>query len=338
MNILVTGASGFIGKAFVKSLIKENLGYDIYCAVRKTSKIDELKELGVNFVDFDLTDYSTFGPAVKNMDTVVHFAANFDFLASEESLFALNVDATKELAEASLENGVKHFIYCSSTEAVGNVIDATEDSEYNPDEVYGRSKMEAEKILLDMHAEKGLPVTIARPSGVFGPGDNYVFKEMIISVDRSIINKVFPTSAKSKIHFTYIDDVVQGFIKIVQNREKAVGQIYHLTSDEPQTYRQMFTVIAKKLGRRPPIFISPFPVILAKPFWPFIVKFYRWRGFGYPYVPNALKKIKTSRNYLNLKAKQELGFQPKVSFEEGVEKTVEWMRGEGMIKTKLKTK
>ncbi|MHA1332089.1 MAG: NAD-dependent epimerase/dehydratase family protein, partial [Candidatus Hodarchaeales archaeon] len=124
----------------------------------------------------------------------------------------------------------------------------------------------------------------------------------------------------------------------VQNREKAVGQIYHLTSDEPQTYRQMFTVIAKKLGRRPPIFISPFPVILAKPFWPFIVKFYRWRGFGYPYVPNALKKIKTSRNYLNLKAKQELGFQPKVSFEEGVEKTVEWMRGEGMIKTKLKTK
>ncbi|MHA1332015.1 MAG: NAD-dependent epimerase/dehydratase family protein, partial [Candidatus Hodarchaeales archaeon] len=208
MNILVTGASGFIGKAFVKSLIKENLGYDIYCAVRKTSKIDELKELGVNFVDFDLTDYSTFGPAVKNMDTVVHFAANFDFLASEESLFALNVDATKELAEASLENGVKHFIYCSSTEAVGNVIDATEDSEYNPDEVYGRSKMEAEKILLDMHAEKGLPVTIARPSGVFGPGDNYVFKEMIISVDRSIINKVFPTSAKSKIHFTYIDDVV----------------------------------------------------------------------------------------------------------------------------------
>ena len=98
----------------------------------------------------------------------------------------------------------------------------------------------------------------------------------------------------------------------------------------------MFVTISKALGRRPPIFISIFPLILAKPFWPFIVKFYRWRKFGYPFVPNALKKISSSRNHLNTKAKRDLDFESSVNFKLGIEKEVDWMRSRGMIKTKLK--
>ncbi len=336
MKVLVTGASGFIGKAFVKALINENPNIEIYCAVRKTSNVEELKKLKVKFVNFDLTDYTTFFQAVKEKDVIVHFAANFNFLASEESLFKQNVDATRELAEVALKENIKHFIYCSTTEAMGIVTDGTEDSDYNPDEVYGRSKMEAEKTLLRMKENDQLPLTIVRPTGVFGPEDNYTIKEMIECVDRTILSKVFPTAAKNFIHYTYIDDIVQGFIKIIENPEKSIGEIYILASDEPQTYRELFITISKALGRRSPIFISPFPIILARPFWPLMVKFYRWRNFGYPFVPNGIKKISTSRNYLNIKAKRDLGFNSTVNFETGIEREVAWMRSQEMIKTKLK--
>lgn len=99
---------------------------------------------------------------------------------------------------------------------MGIATDGTEESEYNPDEVYGRSKMEAEKSLTKMKENDQLPLTIVRPTRVFGPGDNYTIREMIISVDGTFLNKVFPTSAKNFIHFTYIDDIVKGFIEILE--------------------------------------------------------------------------------------------------------------------------
>jgi dihydroflavonol-4-reductase len=336
MKVLVTGASGFLGKAFIKALIYEHPDIEIFCAVRKTSNVEELQNLDKKIVNFDLTDFTTFPQAVKEKDVVVHFAANFNLLASEESLFKLNVEATKELAEVSIKENIKHFVYCSTTEAMGIVTDGTEESDYNPDEVYGRSKMEAEKALLSMKENNKLPLTIVRPTGVFGPGDNYIIKEMIESVDRTILNKVFPTAAKNYIHYTYIEDIIQGFIKIIENPEKSIGEIYILASDEPQTYRELFIVISRALGRKPPFFISYFPIFIARPFWPLIVKFYRWRNFGYPFVPNAFKKISSSRNYLNLKAKRDLGFLPTINLEIGIENEVAWMRSQDLIKTKLK--
>ena len=179
MKILVTGASGFIGSTLIHHLVTKKLDYEIFAAVRKTSNITKLKELGVKMENFDLNNYTTFEHAVQDKDIVVHLAANFDFLASEESLFKQNVEATIKLAEVCLSLNVSHFVYCSSTEALGAIINGTEESEYQPDEVYGKSKMQAEKILLQMCHKRNFPVTIVRPSGVFGPGDNYVFREII---------------------------------------------------------------------------------------------------------------------------------------------------------------
>lgn len=336
MRIFVTGASGFIGKAFVKTLHNDYPDINITCGVRKSSDIEELRKMGLNLVLFDLDSTSEFESVITDYDTVVHFAANFNLLASKESLLKQNVVATKDLAYACIEKNVKHFIYCSSSEALGVVVDGKEDSPYNPDELYGISKMEAEKVLLDLLEEKNLPVTIVRPSGVFGPGDNYVVKEWIESLDRSILNKIIPVSGENLIHWTYIDDIVQGFIKILLNKEQCIGEIFHLCSDQPQTYREVLVTIIDKLNRKKPLIIKFIPVFFYRPFWPFVVAFYRWKGLGYPYVPNAMKKVGTNRSYSNNKAKRVLGFQPKTDFAIGIEKEVEWMREQGILKKRLK--
>ncbi|MHA2226186.1 MAG: NAD-dependent epimerase/dehydratase family protein [Candidatus Hodarchaeales archaeon] len=337
MKVLITGATGFIGKAFVSKLVAKKLGYDIYCAVRKTSRIEELKELNVNFVNFDLTDFSTFSPAIKGMDKVIHFASLFNFHAPRDLLFLQNVEASQKLAEICLENKVQHFVYCSSAEALGNVINGTEESDYNPDEklgYYGLSKMEAEKSLLKMQEDNNLPLTIARPSGVIGPGNCYPFNELIESIDKNALNaKIFPGSGHHTVHWTYIDDVVEGFIKIIQNPDKTIGQIFILASDYPQSYKEIFTVIAKKLGKSPPKFIQHFPIFIGKLFWPIIHYYYKFKGMDiFPFKPGSLHNSTVSRSYMNLKAKRILDLNPEVDFETGVEKTVEWMREHEMLR------
>ncbi|MHA2244079.1 MAG: NAD-dependent epimerase/dehydratase family protein [Candidatus Hodarchaeales archaeon] len=235
MKILVTGATGFIGKAFVKSLIGEKVEYDIYCAVRKTSKKEDLERLGIKLVNFDLIEHTTFIPAVKGMDIVVHFASHYKDWdrTPEDVLLSCNVEATQKLAKACLEANVKHFVYCSSTEALGKVVNGTEESDYNPDETYGETKMETEKILLEMQKMKNLPLTIARSTGVIGFGDCYPFNDLILAVDQGLIllPRILPGSGEGTIHWTDIDDIVQGFIKIIQMPEKTIGQIFNLASN-----------------------------------------------------------------------------------------------------------
>jgi len=329
MNILVTGATGFIGKAFVLALESEGKGHVISCAARKSSNTDELKSKGIRIVHFDMDDYTTFKPAVEGQDTVVHFATLFDFEASEEDLRKYTVEATRELANACLDAGVNHFIYCSSTEALGAVIDGDEETAYNPDTPYGKNKAEAEKLLLDMRDNQGLQLTIARPSGVYGPGDYYVMKETIEAVYRGLV-PVLPSSAKTTtIHFTYIDDIVQGFMKIIDN-PVTTGKIYNLCSDEPQLYHDLHKAVLIALGRKP---VTRYvPVWMAKIGMPVLRTYAKLRGrYLFPLGKEGMKKLTSSRSYSNAKAKKELGFKPAVELPEGMKKTVEWMFGEGLL-------
>lgn len=329
MNILVTGATGFIGKAFVLALESEGKGHTISCAARKSSNTEDLELRGLKIVHFDMDDYTSFKPAVEGQDTVIHFATMFDFEASEKDLRKYTIEATEELARACLDAGVNHFIYCSTSEALGAVINGTEEVDYNPDTLYGKCKAETEKLLLDMRDNQGLGLTIVRPSGVFGPGDYYVVKEIIEAVYNGLV-PVLPSSAKTTaIHFTYIDDIIQGFLKIVDNPD-TVGKIYNLCSDKPQLYHELHKAILKALGRKP---VTRYvPVWMAKVGMPLLRTYAKMRGrYLFPLGKEGMKKLTSSRSYSNAKAKKELGFKPVVDFEDGMKKTVEWMENEGLL-------
>ncbi|MFX0122061.1 MAG: NAD-dependent epimerase/dehydratase family protein [Candidatus Hodarchaeota archaeon] len=331
----MTGASGFLGSAFVQALAGKKTDFNVYCAIRKSSNIDDLENMDINFVNFDLTDYTTFDSAVEGKNVVVHFASPYKNWerSSEEVLFSQNVEATQKLAEACLEAQVQHFVYCSTTEALGKVVNGVEESDYNPDELYGKTKMEAEKILLEMQEKRDFPLTIVRPTGVIGYGDCFPFNDIIIAVDKKLIllPKFLPGSGKGTIHWTDIEDIVQGFIKIIEKPEKSIGQIYNLASDQAQTWNEVVKAICNSLGIKSSTY--HIPVFLARLGVPLFVLYYKIRGVkNFVLYPNAVKKLQTSRSYINSKAKKELGFNPTVNFESSVNNAVLWLKKQELLK------
>ena len=339
MKILITGATGFIGKSFVKELLSKKKEFSVFCAVRSSSKKDDLEEFDVNFVNFDLDDIKTFESSVEGKDIVVHFAAHYDFHAQRDILFNRNVEASKILAEVCLNNDVKHFVYCSTTEVLGTQVDATEEADYNPVYAYSESKVEAEKALLMLHKERGLPLTIARPTGIIGPGECYPFNDFIIAINEGItfLPRLFPGSGNGTIHWTYIDDVVQGFIKIIENREKSIGQIFNIASNSPQTWNEVIEEICDSLDATGKKFHGRkfhIPVTLARIGMPLFTLYYKIRGINnFVLKPGAVKTLQSSRGYLNTKAKSILGFNPTVDFRTGVTNSVMWLRKQGRLKS-----
>ena len=135
------------------------------------------------------------------------------------------------------------------------------------------------------------------------------------------------------IHWTDIEDIVQGFIKIIEKPEKSIGQIYNLTSNQAQTWNEVIKAICNNLGIKSSTY--HIPVFLARMGVPLFVVYYKIRGVkNFILYPNAVKKLQTSRSYINLKAKKELGFNPAVEFESSVRNAVIWLKEQEMLKHK----
>ncbi|MFX0088140.1 MAG: NAD-dependent epimerase/dehydratase family protein, partial [Candidatus Hodarchaeota archaeon] len=143
---------------------------------------------------------------------------------------------------------------------------------------YGESKMEAEKILLKMYKEYGFPLTIARPTGVIGPGESYLFNDIIIAIDKglALLPRIILGTGRGTIHWIYIDDIIQGFLRIIENPKKSIGQIYNLASDSPQTWNDLIETICESLGKTGRIFHVP--AILGRIGLPLFTLYYKLRG------------------------------------------------------------
>ena len=254
-NVLVTGASGFLGSHLLKSM--RDLGrYHVIGMVRNPKDVQRLGALGVETRVADLLRPSSLHEITKEVDTVIHLAAKMRFHDPWESLYAHNVEGTRYLALDAMQHQVGYFIYISSTEATGPVdtIPGDESAAYHPTYEYGKSKMMAEQWL----HEQTLPVTVLRPTGIYGPGDAYVTLPVLRAVKHGLLRALPAKAADHYIQFTYITDVVQGIIMTLNHREHAVGETFILASDDYYSYRELFTVLAQLLD-------SPTPRVLNAP-------------------------------------------------------------------------
>lgn len=318
MKILVTGGTGFVGRHLVHSLVEK--GEFVRMLVRKTSDVEEFNKLGVEVIHGDISDGNSLQGAVKDINIVYHLAAQVGkWGIPDKQFYAINVQGTLNLLEASLHTGVEQFVFCSTPGVQGKgCSQAKETLPYNPPYIYERTKCEAEKLVLYFHHNRKLPATIMRPDFVYGPGDL-----RRLSLYRSIRDKKFRIvgNGKSYLHPTYIDDIIQGF-HLVLNNPVAFGEIYNLAGPGLITVKEYVRTIARILKVSCPRFKIPKPLAVTAA-WAF--EAFSMLNGKEPFISTSKIGFLTNSHGSDIsKARNQLGYKPEFVFRDGMRHTINW--------------
>jgi len=324
-KILVTGATGFTGHAICERLVKH--GERVVAFVRATSRTDELAKLGVECRVVDITDADDVRRNFEAFRKVFHIAAAFRTEHSElEEFRRVNVGGTRNLLDAAREFKAGRFIHCSTVGVQGEIDEppASEDYRMKPGDHYQLSKMEGELLARD-YFRAGLSGTIVRPVGIYGPGDTRFLK-----LFRPIARRRFVMigSGKTLYHMTYIDDLVDGFL-LASDRPEALGEAFTIGGERFTTLNELVNEIADVLGVPPVRWRVPaFPVYAAAVVCAAVCKVVHVPP---PLYPRRVEFFVKSRAFSIEKARKRLGFSPKVTLHEGLQRTAEFYREHNLL-------
>ncbi|MBN1155633.1 NAD(P)-dependent oxidoreductase [candidate division KSB1 bacterium] len=327
MKSLVTGSNGFIGSHLVDYLLTK--GHQVRCLVRKTSNLQWIHHLPVEFVYGDITATETLPPAVEGVDYVFHLGGTVR-VAHESEFLRINHGGTINLLKACAEFNpqLKRFVFASSQAAAGpsnSMTPVRECDEAKPISRYGRSKRVAEEAVLDF-AEK-IPATIVRPPSVYGERDDD-FLELFNYVNRGI--KMLVGRGDKYISLIYIGDLVRGIYSAALS-ERSIGEIYFLTDMKPHSSNEIETEIARALNKKP--FTIRFPELLID-LYAFVGETMA-RMRGRVAIVNKDKALEMKQSYWLVdgsKAKSHLDFKTEMSLEAGMKKTAQWYIEQGWLR------
>lgn len=326
-NSFITGATGFIGSHLVEELLKKN--YSVKCLVRKSSSTKWLDGKNVELVYGDLFDKEFLSEVLKDVDYVYH-VGGVTFAKKKEEFYRGNVEATKSLLESCIKfkPDIKKFIHVSSQACVGPSFDGKpidETRDYFPLTTYGKSKMEAEK-LVKSYFDK-LNCTIVRPPAVYGPRDYAIF-EYFKSMSHGLQPMIgFENKLISLIHAI---DLVRGFI-LAGESDKSSSQIYFISSEKFYNWRDVGEITKQILGRRTLRLVIPHFAVKTVAFFSEVFGVFSKK----PVILNREKARELTQAYWICsveKAKREFGFSENFTLEEGFRNTIEWYKKYGWIK------
>ncbi len=314
MKALVTGGTGFVGSHLVEALLKE--GFEVHCLVRNLSNKKWLEGLDVFFIEGDCCNRASL-EKIKNFDYIFHLAG-LTKASSWEEFYRANVIGTENIVDVALKNnpGLQRFILLSSLAAAGPCDNGTpkcEDSPPTPVSAYGRSKLMGEEVLLKFRDK--IPFTILRPTGVYGPRDRdfYLFFKMINI-------GILPYFGKSYYTLIYIDDLIKGIILAAKSKE-AEGKTYFLADGEVSTSDDIVSVIAESLQKR------PIRIKIPRNIMPLIGRVASKIAKNSIINNDKLIELKYTYWLCDIsRARNELGFAPKVNIREGMKWTANWYR------------
>lgn len=326
MNILVTGASGFTGGHLARRLIAQ--GHQVRTILRKDSSLPQDLQGNLEVFSGDLLDPQVCLNAVAGTEAVYHIAALYRSEGVPEKYFYdVNVEGTRNIMEACAQHRVPRIVHCSTVGVHGHLDSppAGEDAPFKPGDTYQRSKLDGELLVKDHYIkEKKLPVSIFRPTGIYGPGDTRLLKFF------KIVKKKQPLlgSGKPHYHLTHIDDLVDGII-LCGTHTNAIGQTFILGGPSAPTLEEWYNVIAKVLQ---------VPSLKIKlPVWPFLALgalcevVFKPMGKEPPVHRRSVHFFTHDRAFLIDKARKLLGYNPRISLENGMKLTAEWYIDKGLL-------
>ena len=324
-SALVTGATGFTGRALVERLARD--GRQVTAFARPSSSIKHLVGLGVDCRLLDITDKIQVMEQFPDVDVVFHIAATYRTEHVDKDEFKrVNVDATVNMLEAAKSHGIERFVHCSTVGVQGNIESPPADEVYRfaPADHYQQSKMEGELAARSYFAG-GLPGVVVRPTAIYGPGDTRFLK-----LFRAISSGVFVMSGNGEAlyHMNYIDDLVEGIL-IASSHQSALGEVFTIGGERHTSITELVTEVADALGKRPPRFKVPIrPVLGAAAACERICNVVGWAP---PLYPRRVEFFQLNRAYSIQKARTLLQYEPRVNLRTGLRRTADWYRKEGLL-------
>ena len=327
LSALVTGASGFIGGRLAERLATEE-GVHVRAMVRDAKKAERLRKLQLEIIIADLLDLSSLREATDGCHLVFHCAALVRESGDRDEFYRTNVKGTENILSVSSAAGVKRFIHYSSVAVYGlNPPErADETTPYQPCEnLYCDTKIAAEKAVWAAHREAGLPVVVIRPTNVYGPSSNpWTIRpiKLIHSGQMMLIN-----GGTGLCNYVYIDNLVDATLAAAKC-DQSVGQVYLITDGIAVTWKEFFGYYAQMAGKPK---IRSVPEWLGKTIALGMEITSKLTGKP-PKLTREAVGFPTRRTRFSIeKARRELGYEPRVSLEEGMKVTEQWLREAGYL-------
>ena len=322
MMILITGATGFLGSALVTELVKQK--QQVRILARDVQKACSQFGEAITIIQGDITDPAQVQQAVDGVTVVYHLVGRLYHPGIPTELYhQTHVEGTRILLDACRrQQYLQRIVHCSTTGVHGVTGDtpATEDAPFAPTNPYEATKLESELLALKAHQEQGLPVSVVRPGLVYGPGDLHLLGFFAL-IQKGLFRVI--DGGKALLHPVYIDDMTEVF-QLCAERPEAIGRSYTIAGARPVTIRELATAIAHALGRElPPGNIPLWLAHLAAAIFAILPGF---QGEHAPLTHSRVRFLTQSRVYSIERARNELGYTPKVELEEGMQQTVHWYR------------
>jgi dihydroflavonol-4-reductase len=322
VRALVTGATGFVGSAVARRLLRD--GHRVRVLARAGSDRRNLQGLDVEVVEGDLTKPSTLLPACEGCDALFHVAADYRLWAPDPSeLYRSNVDGTRAILEAAKRVGVPRIVYTSSVATLGIPKDGTPGSETTPVSVddmighYKRSKFLAEEEARKFAAD-GLPIVIVNPSTPIGPYD--IKPTPTGRVVRDAMAGKVPAYVDTGLNIVHVDDVAEGHWLAFERG--VVGERYVLGGFD-MSLREVLTEIADIAGRSPPKIRLPHAVVM--PIAYVSEAWARLTGMNPIATVEEVRMSKKRMFFTSEKARRELGYTARPA-RLALEDAVRWFR------------
>lgn len=323
---LVTGATGFTGSHLVSELLAR--GCAVRVLARSAVRARTLFGTTVDIVEGDVVDATAVDAAVRDRRLVFHLATSYREPGLPDRRYReVHVDATRSLIEAAARHGVQRFVHCSTVGVLGHVEHppADETTPPNPGDIYQETKWEGEQLALALGRERGVPVAVARPTAIYGPGDLRLLKMF-----RAIARRRFVILGDGRIfyHMVYVTDLIEGFWRLATS-SRAVGEVFILGGARYVSLNELAAAIAAACGVGPPRLHLPlWPVQAAGSACEWICKPF---GIAPPIYRRRVDFYAKSRAFSIEKARRLIGYAPAVDLEEGLARTIAWYRNEGYL-------
>jgi nucleoside-diphosphate-sugar epimerase len=327
MKVLITGATGLLGGHLIRELRER--GEAIRALVLPVENTERLVEQGVEVVRGDVTDASTLGSAVKEIELIFHLAGMMGVWRPLAAYRLVNVTGSENLYKAAQQAGVRRFVHTSSHTVYGLGYGRflTEKDALRPDpDPYSLTKAEGDRLMRRLMLSSQVETVILRPGTFFGPGDRLHFGRMAQKVKDG--KGLILGRGDNALPFCYVTDIVQGFL-LAAYHEHAPGNVYNITNDRPLTQSEMFNAIADAVGGvRPRLHLPYLPIyygsIVAERV---VAPLTRTK----PVVTQLGAMMFGSDNRHSVeKARRELGYEPKVDLRTGIQLAAEWFNAGGM--------